>query len=443
MIGSAGLWASDQASQANQAVLLTLGADLPNSPIRPLLGVNDGPAPAGDAGNADLTAQYQQIGVTLIRTHDFYGPLDMATIFPNQNADPADPGSYNFTASDQTFASIIEGGFEPYLRLGDSYNDVRLITNPSHWVQAAVEVVRHYNDATRWGASHLHDVEIWNEPDNSHFWLGSRSDFFALFAQAAMALKAAFPALKIGGPGLTPAGFKSPQGQNFTRGFLESMKASRIPLDFFSWHMYSNDPADFINAAKFYRDLLDSNGYTATESHISEWNTEYREGPDADAAVRTGAKGAALMSAAWIGLQQQGVAAAAFYRGNDPSLNAPTWYGIFYADGRPKPVGLAFGLWSQMAAHPLRYDLAVGNAASASLVVLASHNASSEIALLIVNPTSAALSWQLVLPAPSGASLTATLQQISGAAQSIETSTLSGLSSEIGSFTTQLVLLKP
>lgn len=62
----------------------------------------------------------------MIRTPDFFGPLDMATMYPDQNADPLDPASYEFAASDRVFAAILRGGFEPYLRLGDTWYKRRL-----------------------------------------------------------------------------------------------------------------------------------------------------------------------------------------------------------------------------------------------------------------------------------------------------------------------------
>ena len=91
--------------------------------IRPLLGVNTGPVPAGkNPNNPDLTQAYQAIGINMVRTHDYYGPLDMGEIYPDQNADPYDPASYHFKESDRVFRAILTGGFEPYFRLGDSWN---------------------------------------------------------------------------------------------------------------------------------------------------------------------------------------------------------------------------------------------------------------------------------------------------------------------------------
>ena len=43
-------------------------------------------------------------------------------------------------------------------------------------------------------------VEVWNEP-NGGFWAGDQQDYFALYAVASKALKAAAPGLLVGGPG--------------------------------------------------------------------------------------------------------------------------------------------------------------------------------------------------------------------------------------------------
>lgn len=56
----------------------------------------------------------------------------------------------------------------------------------------------------------------------------------------------------VGGPGLTPAGILTPQGQQFTAGLLDHLQANNTPFDFLSWHMYTNDPAVYLDAAAFY-----------------------------------------------------------------------------------------------------------------------------------------------------------------------------------------------
>jgi hypothetical protein len=302
---------------------------IPGKTVRSLLGVNAGPYPAGEPGNPDMTLKYQEIGVNMVRTHDFYNPLDMSKIYPDRSKDPNLQSSYFFTDSDIRFEAIINAGFEPYFRVGDSYNNVKGpdASELSNWVQAAVQVIRHYRQGLWNGfTSDFRYAEIWNEPDNKHFWPEplTMTDYFNLYVQTAKSLRAAFPDLKIGGPGWTPAGAFTPKGQQLSRQFLDHVKNNDAPLDFLSWHIYSNLPADYRNAARFYRNLLDTVGYNSAESHITEWNTDIGQSNDTDpeaVALRVGGKGGALNTAFWIELQNEGVDVSTFFRGNDTSMN--------------------------------------------------------------------------------------------------------------------------
>lgn len=425
-------------------VILTIGAPT-GARINHLLGVNIGPAPAGkDPNNADLTSAYRQIGVTLIRTHDFYGPLDMAVMYPDRTRNPTNQLSYDFRISDAMWRAIVNGGFEPYLRLGDSYNNATPPANAherANWVNAAVEVVRHYRQG-QWNgfSTRFRYVEIWNEPDNQKFWPRPHNalEYYQLYVETARALKRAFPDLLIGGPGVTQMGAFTSQGKEWVHNFLKYVKQSNAPLDFFSWHLYSNDPDEWNSAAKFYRQELDSLGFQATQMHVTEWNTDTRKVGDQSAeafALRVGGKGAAILTAAWIAMQENGVAEAAFYRGPDPAMDAPTFYGMFFANGQPKRVALAFSLWAKMAAHPQR--LAVSSTPAGALRLLAGQDRAGEIALLIANPTDMPVRYTI-----SGAGVhRLALSQVSDTSEQVQLLTVTGNVIEVGSNTVQMVVI--
>jgi len=426
-------------------MLFTVDAALGGETILPLLGVNAGPIPSGES-TTDLTAQYQAIGVTMVRNHGYSGPLDMGAIYPDQSADPTDPASYHWEVSDRVFRAILDGGFEPYFRLGDSWTvrglEQRAPTHPENWVQAAVEVVRRYRQMAAEAGIPLRYVEIWNEPDHRQFWDASLVEFFDLFARTAQALKAEFPDLKVGGPGLTPAGAMSPRGQQYTQDMLAYLQDHDVPLDFFSWHIYSNDPQDYRDAARFYRQQLDGHGYSGAESHITEWNTASgaETGVVTDLSLRVGGKGASILSAVWIVLQQEDVAVSTLFRGTDTNINVPGFFGIFYADGRPKRPALAFSLWARLAAHPRRLNVTVGG--DDGLWVLAGQDDDGEVALLVVNPTETATSWQADF---GGRGLTGsvTLYQVSDAAEGMQAFTLESAAAEIEAYTVQLLIVRP
>ena len=87
---------------------IQVGGDLAGKSIPPLLGVNAGPTPQGDATNVDVTLQYKAIGITMVRTHDLYGPLDMSVMYPDRSKDPSLPSSYDFATSDKAFDAIVQ-----------------------------------------------------------------------------------------------------------------------------------------------------------------------------------------------------------------------------------------------------------------------------------------------------------------------------------------------
>ena len=425
-------------------VVLTIGAPT-GARVNPLLGVNIGPTRAGkDPNNADLTSAYRQIGVTLIRTHDYYGPLDMAVMYPDRRRDPADPRSYDFRSSDAMWQAIVNGGFEPYMRLGDSYNNATPPANAqerANWVKAAVAVVRHYQQG-QWNgfSTPFRYAEIWNEPDNQKFWPRPHSalEYFRLYAETALALKRTFPRLLVGGPGVTQMGELTPQGNKWVHDFLTYVKQSNAPLDFFSWHLYSNDPDEWNRAARFYRQELDSLGFQATQMHVTEWNTDVRQAGDQSAeavALRVGGKGAAILTAAWIAMQKNGVAEATFYRGPDPAMDAPTFYGMFFANGQPKRVALAFSLWAKLAAHPQR--LAVSSTPDGVLWLLAGQNQAGEIALLVANPTDVPVKYTI-----SGVDAhRLALLQVSDSSDKVQSLAVTENVMEIGGYAVQMVAI--
>ncbi len=410
--------------------------------IRPLLGVNIGPAPAGKAGNADLTTAYQQIGVNLVRTHDFYGALDMAMMYPDRTRSPADSGSYDLKSSDAMWKAIVEGGFEPYFRIGDSWNNARPPANAqerANWARAAVEIVRHYRQS-QWNGftTPFRYVEIGNEPDSEQFWPRPHTprEYYELYVETAYALKQAFPDLQVGGPGLTPAGAFAPQGKKWLHDFLTFVRQKNAPLDFFSWHLYSNNPADWATAAQFYRSELDATGFQATAMHVTEWNTDIRTTGDRSAeafALRTGGKGASILTAAWMAMQEDGVSVATFYRGPDPDMDAPTFYGLFYADGRPKRSALAFSLWAQLAAYPRQLHISASR--PTALWVLAGQNEAGKAALLIANPTEAAVCYAVA----GVEEHQLTLLQVNDADDRLQSLTASGNAVEISGYSVQWI----
>lgn len=340
-------------------ITLTIGKEC--GVIKDLLGVNVGPMPAGAPGNADLTSEYKRLGIRAVRTHDYYGPLDMSVMYPDLNADPANPAAFDFAAGDRVMRALLEGGFEPYFRIGDSWNNVRIPATPvqaDRFARAAVQVVRHYTEGL-WGGvkAPIRCVEIWNEPDLPRFWPDRYENFFPLYRKLFQALKTAFPRLQVGGPGFVVASYKIPEQRRRIVDFVKMLGENKIQPDFLSWHLYGNDPREYAEATAYYRGLLDRNGLNRTGLHLTEWNTDDRENVRP---MRMGSLGASRLTAAWIALQDAPLDRAFFYRGNDTSPDLPTFYGLYFAGGQPKPIGRAFALWGELTRCPKRLAVSTG-----------------------------------------------------------------------------------
>jgi hypothetical protein len=305
--------------------------------------VNNGPScEVGDkhlgwgAANSHIRngnlAEFTAAGIPYARTHDSsvypkYGlehTVDVAFIFPNFDADPYAPASYDFTCTDHYMDMIEASGAKIFYRLGHriEHEVKKYGTLPpkdfKKWAIICEHIIRHYTEG--WAEGSFRDIEyweIWNEPDldeddakNKRTWGGTKKEFFEFYSIVANHLKGCFPHLKIGGPAIA-------HGIDWTEEFLKGLKA---PLDFFSWHCYSNTLEKAKNRANDVRNLLDKYGFTKTESILNEWN--YVKGWQGD-------------DMAYSRLSARGEKGAAFNLANMCYFQAGNVDMLMYYDARP------------------------------------------------------------------------------------------------------------
>ena len=125
-----------------------------NGTFRPLHGINKGPLVGG--GLIDLTAQHRALGIPFTRLHDCHWPnpdvVDIHVLFPNFNADPEKPESYDFTLTDEYLAAIRATGAQIVFRLGESIEHTktkRFVHPPKDfekWTAICLGIIRHYNE---------------------------------------------------------------------------------------------------------------------------------------------------------------------------------------------------------------------------------------------------------------------------------------------------------
>ena len=258
--------------------------------------------------------EYKALRVPYARTHDTphrwnSHTVDINQLFPDWDANVNNPKSYDFTLTDSLLAVMMRAGTKPFFRLGQSIEHdpkkygVYPPKNYKKWAKICEHVIRHYNEG--WADGHHWNIEyweIWNEPDldapgdrwktDPRCWGGPLDEFHKLYEVTAKHLKKCFPDVKIGGPA-----FANPR--KYGPPFLDYVKATGTPLDFFSWHMYHRRPHRVEEDVFKVREILDERGFNEVESILNEWNYVKRwEEPDHySTRVRLSIKGAAYVAA--------------------------------------------------------------------------------------------------------------------------------------------------
>lgn len=328
---------------AMDSFVISLDCTQTGDAIKPYAEINCGPAPIYYVKNSvDITKQYQDIGINFIRTHDFFGPTDVSTIFPDWNANPYEENSYNFTSSDEVITSIINAGCEVFYRLGESASDNNSLCIPpenmTKWAEVCKHIVMHYNNG--WNNGYHYNItywEIWNEPDLDGFWDGTADEYYTLYHTIVQTLKAYDPSLKIGGPCTS-----SIEDTNFTTRFLSYIVDNNLPLDFYSWHRYADTPHELYTGSIAIRSLLDSYGFTDCESINTEWNINILT-PQRD---KDNAKNAAFTACSLTAFQDAGIDHAFRYRGTQENNWLMRFIGfdlaLFTHDGIYKTPALSY-----------------------------------------------------------------------------------------------------
>ncbi len=307
-------------------------------------------------------ADYKAARIPYSRNHDsavcgiYGGPYshDITFIFPNFDADPYDPDSYDFACTDESILVCLDAGTKTFFRLGQTieHQIKKHGTLPpkdfKKWAVICEHIIRHYNEG--WANGYELDMpywEIWNEPDldpdestNKRTWGGTKAQFFDLYEITAKHLKACFPHLKIGGPALA-------HNEEWAEDFLCEMQKRNVPMDFFSWHIYCTEPMDMTAKAERMKALTVKYGYEKAESILNEWN--YVRGWEEDYLYSIkaihGVKGAAFTMACISEAQQAPIDMLMYYDTRPSCFNGAFdyytyeklpgyyplyWYGMLY-----------------------------------------------------------------------------------------------------------------
>ncbi len=307
-----------------------------------------------------------------------YDP-DRKTQNPGLAAQAAnDASAYNFSYVDQIYDGLLALGVRPFVEL--SFMPRKMASDPAalhaFWYKQNVSPPKDY---AAWDAmisafaSHLiarygieevaaWKFEVWNEP-NIDFWAGNpkQATYFELYDHTAQALKMVSNRIQVGGPATAQAAWVTP--------FLAHAKASHVPVDFVSTHVYANDTADNVlgtsesipretmvwRAVQNVHQQILHSPYPEIPLIFSEYNASYANEPNVTDSIFLGpwlannirlCDGLTESMAYWAFsdvFEEQGVVRTPFYGG----------FGLLAADSIPKPSLNIFRLLHQLGDHRL------------------------------------------------------------------------------------------
>ncbi|MGI4745677.1 MAG: GH39 family glycosyl hydrolase [Janthinobacterium lividum] len=393
---------------------VTVDASKVTGALRSLQGF-DGSAKPVFPGYPDLHAQFNEVNIDFVRMHDFFGVGDTdadfqtgngdlynaqclghndstvvaaaqtvhdfaapRVIFPNPNADPNDPRSYNFAATDAYVRDIATNGRKVLFRFGRSQGVGGSIpTDFAKYAEIAKHIVMHYEHG--WNGGMIGAVqyyEVWNEPDlGPTQWTGTAAQYYDFYTRIALAVKGAVPEAFIGGP---VADFPNNTDGDFVRGFIKYVADNKVPLDFYAWHFYaeSYDPYDYYRLGTSVRALLDQYGLKKTQQFVTEWNND--PSSSTDTALTQTTFQAAFVASSMAYMQDASIDHAFYYRGD------ALYLGMFAKNGAYTPTARAFEALGQLNLTPVR--LSTTGQDTLGYTVLAGRSTDSqEIRILISN----------------------------------------------------------
>ncbi|MGG1638813.1 GH39 family glycosyl hydrolase [Paenibacillus sp. NRS-1760] len=247
---------------------------------------------------ADWQEQFLELQRNLAFTHiRFHGVFNDEMMIYNET-DDGEP-IYNWAYVDKLYDFLLQSGIRPFVELGFMPTLLRRssetiflwkgnIAPPAiqnKWDSLVRQFVRHC--LNRYGIDEVKKwyFEVWNEPDLAGVcWAGTKEQYFEFYKSTAFSIKSINLELKVGGPAL---GYGSLWNESWATDFMSYCRAGNVPIDFFSFHVYSEypnlkDEADTLTTImppSFYLDSVNKlrsqiGAYEAPhmELHMTEWN---------------------------------------------------------------------------------------------------------------------------------------------------------------------------
>ncbi len=216
---------------------------------------------------SEHVAHLQQLKPNVIRFFlmDYYGT------FPAK-------GQYDWAKVDNVFEAIIATGAHPFPCICYKPKslfpvlDEKVVHPVSYpeWEELIGELVKHCKEK-EFGVEYW---EIGNEGDFGEQggcpYLFTPENYPIYYTHTVQAILRADPAAKVGGPAL--ADYRGPMADSL----IEHCGKGGAPLDFFTWHMYSDSAESFRESIRVIKSKLRQYpALKATQTMITEWNMDF------------------------------------------------------------------------------------------------------------------------------------------------------------------------
>ncbi|MEO6522492.1 MAG: glycoside hydrolase [Mucilaginibacter sp.] len=276
-----------------------ISADM-NKPAGPLKTVFNECVGAGRA-NEGLRADWQQqlamtkkeCGFRYIRFHGILSD-DMGVYQEDSHGQPI----YNWQYVDQLYDFLLSIKVKPFIELSFMPNALKStdqtifwwkgnVSQPSSykkWAELIKQMVKHLE--ARYGRKEvaLWYFEVWNEPNLTHFFAGTQSDYFNLYKITTEAIKEVFSGYRVGGPATA--------GSKWITELITYCADNHVPIDFIATHEYGvdglgldvagtklvrlrDDPDNIIKKVAMIKDKISKSVYPKLELHMTEWNSSW------------------------------------------------------------------------------------------------------------------------------------------------------------------------
>ncbi len=226
--------------------MITLSSEPVASPLRRPWKNGIAVGRAYDLTRSDLLAHLawlqREVGFRTCRFHAVFHD-DMAVVRRQKDGTLV----YQWHHVDKVYDALLALGLRPFVELnpmpaalassGQTMFHYRMnVTPPREWGEWH-GLVRAFtlHCVERYGLPEVRQwhFEVWNEPNLSGFWSGSKEDYFQLYAHAARAVKSVDTELRIGGPASSKA--------HWLGDLIRFCADEQVPIDFVSTHLYPQD----------------------------------------------------------------------------------------------------------------------------------------------------------------------------------------------------------